>query len=588
MEAEMGTMEAATVWTAPGPGMWERDEAHQSAPFSTYNIDLFNSYSKAGIEEGSRRYGLLIETFDLRWIDRWMYMRLRIAGAPEKPGPMPPRWMFKLLFVLHPALRRRTKAAREAIATSRWRQDAEWWVNEGRASMRDRLRGLQSVDLTALDAAALREHHTQVHDVIAEGTRIHFRNALAHWIGMGDWLAKAAEWTGSAPDEVLHALEGASPFSVDALAYLDRIAAGVKDSPSALDTLAANGDAAGRLEALRAASPDVSAAIDEYLEEHGWRIFTGFDVMDQAVIEMPESVLQGIAGRLSPMAENDRARQYAAELRARVPAEHLAEYDTLFSTARLLYGVRDDDAGPCIHWAMGLVRRFLLEVGNRLVEGGRLAERDLIFEASRSEVDDLLGAPGAAVSNDELTGRAAARVAAAANMPPPRLGEDEGPPPPDDWMPQAVARVNGALMLAMSVEMPAPVDVSLEATTNSSLKGLGASRGVVEGRACVAAGPEDFSKLRPGDILVAPFTTTAYNVILPILAGVVTDKGGILSHAAIVAREYAMPAVVNTGDATSRIMDGARLRIDGATGIVEILPGSSTDPVHPAVGSTAV
>jgi rifampicin phosphotransferase len=110
----------------------------------------------------------------------------------------------------------------------------------------------------------------------------------------------------------------------------------------------------------------------------------------------------------------------------------------------------------------------------------------------------------------------------------------------------------------------------------------------VEGRACVVAGPEDFSKLQPGDILVAPFTTTAYNVILPILAGVVTDKGGILSHAAIVAREYAMPAVVNTGDATSRIMDGARLRIDGATGIVEILPGSATDMVHPAVGSTTV
>ena len=83
----MSTMEAAEVRTAPGPGMWERDEAHQSAPFSTYNIDLFSSYAKAGIAEGSRRYGLLFETFDIRSIDRWMYMRPRIVGAPEKPGP---------------------------------------------------------------------------------------------------------------------------------------------------------------------------------------------------------------------------------------------------------------------------------------------------------------------------------------------------------------------------------------------------------------------------------------------------------------------------------------------------------------------
>ena len=70
---------------------------------------------------------------------------------------------------------------------------------------------------------------------------------------------------------------------------------------------------------------------------------------------------------------------------------------------------------------------------------------------------------------------------------------------------------------------------------------------------------------------MAPFTTTAYNVVLPLLGGVVTDKGGVLSHAAIVAREYAVPAVVNTGKATSVIPHGSRIKIDGAAGTVELV-----------------
>jgi len=572
------------TWQAPGPGMWERDEAHQSAPFSGYTQALFDAYFSAGMEEGSARYGLLFETFDARWVDGWAYMRPRIVGAPEKPGGLPPKWVFKLLFKLHPALRGRTKAARQALADERWREDAEWWVNEGRASMRARLRALQSVELRTLDDAGLRLHQSDVLAVLAEGFRIHFRNALAHWIGVGDWLANTNEWTGTPPEEALHALEGASPFSVDALAYLDRIAAAVKAAPDALEVLTATGDPGVRLASLRASSPAVDAAVSEYLDEHGWRIFTGFDVMDQAIVEMPESVLRSIASRLAPPATSDRGPRFAAALRSKVPAHHVADYDVLFETARLLYGVRDDDAGMTVHWTMGLARRLLLEVGRRLVERGEIADCDLVFDASIEEVDALVGGAGVRITGTELSSRATIRTANATNVPPARLGEDEGPPPPDDWMPPAVARVNGALMLAMSVEIPAPTAEAQEAGDARVVKGLGASAGMVEGRACVVAGPDDFAKLEQGDILVAQFTTTAYNVVLPMLGGVVTDKGGILSHAAIVAREYAIPAVVNTGGGTATIPDGARIRIDGAAGTVEVLTGSA---VRPAVEAGA-
>jgi pyruvate,water dikinase len=104
-----------------------------------------------------------------------------------------------------------------------------------------------------------------------------------------------------------------------------------------------------------------------------------------------------------------------------------------------------------------------------------------------------------------------------------------------------------------------------------TVKGLAASPGTYEGRARVIDGPEQFARIEKGDVLVTRMTSPSYNVLLPLLGGVVTDRGGLLSHAAIVAREYGLPAVVGTTDATKIIPDNARVRIDGATGEVTVL-----------------
>ena len=92
-----------------------------------------------------------------------------------------------------------------------------------------------------------------------------------------------------------------------------------------------------------------------------------------------------------------------------------------------------------------------------------------------------------------------------------------------------------------------------------------------EGGARVIDASSDFGRIRDGDILVTRATTAALNVVLPFLRGIVTDRGGLLCHAAVVSREYAIPAVVGTANATSRIADGARIRVDGTSGRVTLL-----------------
>ncbi|QFY09549.1 pyruvate, phosphate dikinase [Nonomuraea phyllanthi] len=102
----------------------------------------------------------------------------------------------------------------------------------------------------------------------------------------------------------------------------------------------------------------------------------------------------------------------------------------------------------------------------------------------------------------------------------------------------------------------------------ATLAGTPGSHGTVTGTARIVRGPGDFARVHPGDILVCPFTDPAWTPLLRIAAGVVTETGGVLSHAAIVAREQAIPAVLGIRGATSRLHDGTLVTIDGTIGTV--------------------
>jgi pyruvate,water dikinase len=127
------------------------------------------------------------------------------------------------------------------------------------------------------------------------------------------------------------------------------------------------------------------------------------------------------------------------------------------------------------------------------------------------------------------------------------------------------------LMLATGIAMGSVFGSSEVQHDEDLLRGLAASRGVYEGPARRVAGPSEFDRIVQGDVLVTEATTEAFNLLLPLLGAIVTDNGGLLSHSAIVAREYGIPGVVGTRDATERIADGTRVRVDGDAGEVAVL-----------------
>jgi pyruvate,water dikinase len=199
--------------------------------------------------------------------------------------------------------------------------------------------------------------------------------------------------------------------------------------------------------------------------------------------------------------------------------------------------------------------------GPRLVRAGRLARATDFVEADYAEMQALIrGADGPTA--DELAERARYRAETTWADVPATLGPPPGEPLPAEWLPPSAARVEVAIGLCIQAILVTPPP----RTEARSVRGMGASPGVYEGAARLVHGSADLARIRPGDVLVTASTSAAFNVVLPMLGAIVTDRGGLLSHAAIVARECGIPAVVGCTDATRQIRDGARVRVDGGAG----------------------
>jgi pyruvate,water dikinase len=134
---------------------------------------------------------------------------------------------------------------------------------------------------------------------------------------------------------------------------------------------------------------------------------------------------------------------------------------------------------------------------------------------------------------------------------------------------EACARISSAIVFYLA-EMEGHESNPIQPSSSLMFQGLGASPGCYEGRARIVRDPSDLAKVSIGDVVVAQTTSPAYNVILPSVGALVTARGGILCHAAIMARELSVPAVVGINHATLRIPDGARVLVDGDHGLVAI------------------
>jgi rifampicin phosphotransferase len=530
----------------PGPGTWELDAVHFPRLATGYWAEIHPEPFRRGVAEFTRYYGMLLGGMQMSYINGFAYRSMTPVSDDEIPE--------------------RFQRAEEVFEQKLWREQLREWDEAAKPAAIKTHRALQSVDPEALSDPDLLAYLTKCRDHHAQMIYQHMRFTGAAMLSVGDLLAHLADWSTVPPSDVLGMMRGAAPVSAGASSELDRLVAAFADDASAREILRSQDDPAQVLSQLRSLHNDVSKELNNYLDLVGYRLLDGFDISGRYALELPDALLRAIrtsvAGKQGPAPDIDA---HIAGIREQVPAQHGAQFDELLAEARLMYRIRDERGVFSDIWASGIARRAVLAAGRRLADRGRISDPEHFIDAGFSEMVPILSDSGGP-SAEELAARSAYRTSHTAKDAPQVLGPPPSPPPDASGLPPGAARVmraTGAALGELFGSSQAPQEAKL-------LRGLPASRGIYEGPARRVSGPSEFDRIVEGDVLVTESTSEAFNILLPLLGAIVTDSGGLLSHSAIVAREYGIPGVVGTREATERIPDGVTVRVDGNTGEVTV------------------
>jgi pyruvate, water dikinase len=249
-----------------------------------------------------------------------------------------------------------------------------------------------------------------------------------------------------------------------------------------------------------------------------------------------------------------------------------AAYDQMITLAHRVFPYVEGHKFYCEHWYTNLFFNKIREFGGLLAAHGFFPNAEDVFQLTHYELEsaiiDLMNAwsTGSPARGPQhwppiVAERRAALAVWAKNTTAPALGAV-----PDVIDDPAIVMLWGITRESLDRWLSAD-----SGPNNREIKGVAACRGVVEGTARIITTVEEIPRLKKGDILVCQITNPTWAPIFDKIAGAVSDIGGSMSHAAIVAREYGLPAVVGTGNGTTRIKDGQRIRVDGGRGIVTIL-----------------
>ncbi|CAL9630160.1 rifamycin-inactivating phosphotransferase Rph [Streptomyces sp. enrichment culture] len=303
--------------------------------------------------------------------------------------------------------------------------------------------------------------------------------------------------------------------------------------------------------------PEARDAIEAYLDRYGMRCVGEIDITRPRWRECPGALVPVILDHVRTFAPGAAERRFElgrqkahrkeqdvlARLRALPDGDRKAdETRRMIDRVRTFIGYREYPKYAIVSRYF-VYKQALMREAERLVKTGVLAEREDVFHLTFQELDDVVRS-GRRV-DPRLVQQRKEAYRAHLDLTPPRVLTSDGEALTGSYRREGV---------------PA-----------GALAGVAVSAGTVEGRARVVLDMAD-ADLEPGDILVTAFTDPSWSPLFVRIAGLVTEVGGLMTHGAVIAREYGLPAVVGVERATRLIRDGQRIRVHGADGYIEILP----------------
>ena len=526
------------VWVeADDPELtWERDDMHMPFAVSPLSADYIQ------ILIDGMRYGREKVGNPWRWHVRFWNGYVYMTAREMRPVPDADE-----------ATRIVIENQRALIPTA-----AAYWDERAVPEIRAIRDWFASLDVDGAELDALADLWVEGWHHAARAWEIHFFAIRAPY-QVTDDLADLYESLvpDAPPGEALRMIQGQAHELHAVDRGIDRLAAIVWNDPGLRQLFADGVPTIERLATLPAGETFLGE-LDAFLADHGHLGGSFDDLGFPTWSERPEMVLADVARRLAtggPTSEERRATQMAEadrladEVRARLgdrPAD-LARFEELLVHARTVGPLTEIHNYWIDRLAHACVRTMGLRVGARLVGADVIGDPEDVLYLTREEVEAVLRAPEdrrALVAERRIAHDTQKSMSA-----PYRVGKaPDGPAEAD--------RFDGA---------------RYEPEADGRLRGTGASGGIYRGTARVVLGPADFGKVERGDVIVAPSSNPSWLPLFTLAGGLLTNTGGVACHAAVVAREFGLPAVVGLGDATTRVPDGATVELDGTTGHVTIL-----------------
>jgi phosphohistidine swiveling domain-containing protein len=544
------------VWTDPADEalFWEHDAMHFPDALTPMEAAMIKRTFGHGLVYGARAYHAPIERVEVRAINGYHYASIiPTAGTPDEMAAQ-------------------GALAGDSVRAALGRLE-ELWCENVLPEIRAHLGFWDSFDLGGATRAAFVAHLDETWARLTRLWELHFVVVLPAYLAMSEFdETYRGLFPEAGPLDSYRLLEGLPNMTVEvgqALWQLSRVAIAepavgdvFMSRPADEIPAALYGSAVGR-----AFLADLEAFLDRYGRRGDkWSILSPSWTEDPTpaierlrdFVRRPESEAPAMtthsaaAGREQAIAAaRDRLRDYPAQIAGR--------FEGMLAAAQAATPISEDHNFWIDNMSIHHLRAVLLEAGQRLVEDGTVAVAGDVFMLDPEELRAALAAPG-----EDLRPLVRERLAQMARQrtmtPPATLGTRPSAPLPDDPFTRMATKFNPA----------APPAPAAEDELRGSAGSAGSS-GTVRGTARVITSITEAGRIQPGEILVAQATAPPWTPLFATVAAVVTDTGGVLSHCAVVAREYAIPAVVGTGVATSVIADGQTIEVDGDAGIVRIV-----------------
>jgi phosphohistidine swiveling domain-containing protein len=444
----------------------------------------------------------------------------------------------------------------------------DWWRDRLRPELERnfaRLDGFDTESATLLDLAVLLEDAIDVHD---RAWKIHWMLNFAQFSSTTALNATIEEVRGEADPGLMGRLQSSVEDrnwdSIEDLWKMKQEIAGDDELRAIFEADDSAAEVAAALERSDRGRRFVEERLRPHQQAFGYKAIWSHEFAFKTWVEDPAPIIEAVRGYLATDYDYPANIKSVADDLERAKAEVLegVEGEDRDKLQRALdLSLRMNPLTPDHHFyidqgANARVRLVALAIGRKLVEAGTLDDPEDVIFLRYNELRLLMADQSAFDARELVSDRRDEH-------------EDAYRIRPRSWVGTATEE---ALAFPYNALWGFPDKFYAgEPATTGEVKGLAASPGVVEGPARYVASLDEFDQVRDGEILVCRMTNPAWVVLFTKISGLVTEAGGAVSHPAVVAREFGIPAVVGTTNAGERIKTGDRIRVNGSTGVVELL-----------------